>query len=146
MIVVDTVKTCFKCRTPKPIAEFYRHPRMADGHLGKCKDCTKKDVRENRLARVDYYKQFEAIRSRNPDRKAKAYSYGAASRRRHPDRYSARNAVNNAVRDGRLTRLPCEVCGETDGVEAHHEDYSRPLVVRWLCFAHHRETHGQCCQ
>lgn len=39
-------KTCFKCGRTLPITEFYKHKQMADGHLNKCKDCTRKDVRE----------------------------------------------------------------------------------------------------
>ena len=37
-------KRCFKCNMVKPINDFYTHPRMKDGRLGKCKECTKKDV------------------------------------------------------------------------------------------------------
>lgn len=71
----------------------------------------------------------------------------AGSRRRweerNPQKKAAANAVNNAVRDGRLVRQPCEFDGpECSGrVEAHHEDYSRPLNVRWLCVAHHKARH-----
>lgn len=36
---------------------------------------------------------------------------------------------------------PCEICGKTDGIEKHHEDYNNPLNVRFLCKTHHRDIH-----
>jgi ribosomal protein S27AE len=48
----------------------------------------------------------------------------------------AHAAVARALKDGRLKRKPCEVCG-AETVEAHHADYSKPLDVRWLCKPHH---------
>lgn len=46
--------------------------------------------------------------------------------------------VHRAVKSGKLKKLPCEVCGEVK-VEGHHDDYSKPLEVKWLCSIHHRE-------
>jgi hypothetical protein len=65
----------------------------------------------------------------------------AAYRAEHPEKVRARNAVNNAIRDGRMIRRPCEICGGKS--EAHHDDYNRPLDVRWLCRKHHDTAHGR---
>lgn len=54
----------------------------------------------------------------------------------------AHTMVTKAIRDGRLTRQPCEVCG-AGKVDAHHDDYDKPLEVRWLCRLHHHHLHLQ---
>ena len=41
-----------------------------------------------------------------------------------------------------MKRLPCEVCGERK-THAHHDDYSKPLEVKWLCKKHHDEHHRE---
>jgi hypothetical protein len=55
------------------------------------------------------------------------------------ERKAARHAVDYALTAGRLKRELCVKCG--DKAQAHHEDYSRPLDVVWLCARHHRELH-----
>ena len=62
------------------------------------------------------------------------------SRARYPGRYACRIATNHAIRAGELVRGVCEKCGEPDA-HAHHDDYSKPLEVRWLCRQHHEELH-----
>lgn len=51
-----------------------------------------------------------------------------------------RTAVKRAVKSGRLVKKPCEVCG-AEKVVAHHEDYNKPLHVKWLCTLHHWAEH-----
>lgn len=54
---------------------------------------------------------------------------------------NAHMKVLRAVSKGLLIKEPCEVCGSKH-VHAHHEDYSKPLEVRWLCPLHHKEVHS----
>ncbi len=51
-------------------------------------------------------------------------------------RLKAWRMVEKALERGQLVRLPCEVCGDK-GAQAHHDDYAKPLDVRWLCKRHH---------
>lgn len=63
------------------------------------------------------------------------------TKHRDPVKERARMAIRHLVEDG-FQRPPCTVCG-TPNAEAHHEDYGRPLDVRWLCRAHHMELHRE---
>lgn len=67
-------------------------------------------------------------------------------RRANPQRYLAHIAVQRALSRGELAKGPCEVCGisEADGalIDAHHDDYSKPLEVRFLCRQHHIRLHN----
>lgn len=54
----------------------------------------------------------------------------------------ARSKARHAVRSGALKRKPCEKCGAKK-THAHHENYSKPLEVHWLCPRHHEQRHTQ---
>lgn len=82
-------------------------------------------------------------RSLTDKMRAAKRKYESENRKHNPGykfRYLARARLNRAVKDGRLIREPCRECGDPMS-EGHHEDYSRPLSVIWLCRKHHRELH-----
>ena len=151
--MTKTKKTCFKCHRTLLLKEFYDHPMMRDGKLGKCKDCTKKDTMKNREEKIDYYLEYDRKRASLPKRVMARKLYarterGMAAQRRGGKRWSKDNKhkknaslkVRRAIKKGILHRMPCEVCAVTK-THAHHDDYSKPLEVRWLCCVHHFEWH-----
>lgn len=135
-------KACFRCNIVKPLTDFYAHPMMADGRLGKCKECARADVKARYALTITERHAYEAKRNATPERKARLQAAHKRHNADNPDKALARHLVAKAIRSGKLARLPCEVCGAPES-QGHHEDYSKPLDVRWLCFTHHREAHGQ---
>lgn len=146
-------KTCTQCRQTKPRVDFYVHPSTGDGRMRICKECHKSNVRTNYRENIGHYREYERSRAMLPHRVKVRAAYQAttegreAVRRAHlrsnerfPERRAARVIAGNAIRNGALVQQPCEVCGATK-VDAHHDDYSQPLNVRWLCRKHHREHH-----
>jgi ribosomal protein S27AE len=152
------MKICKKCGAEKPLTEYYKHKGFADGHLNKCKDCAKSDARKNRDDKLEYYREYDRMRHRDdPERRAYSHAQSAAWRKENPERHgelvrswqernpekrSAHIKVGNAIKSGKLIKGLCEVCGSSK-VHAHHDDYSRPLDVRWLCPEHHSLEHSK---
>jgi len=131
-------KNCFKCGESKKLSEFYKHSQMADGHVNKCKTCNKKDVANHRLINIDKIRAYDRERG---SRQAK--DYRDKYKNEFPIKYKARTIVSNSIRDGKLFREPCSICGREDTVHAHHDDYSKSLNIRWLCAAHHHQWHAK---
>ena len=142
MICLSDQKKCFKCHTLKPLSEFYRHSRMADGRLNKCKECTKLDVHVNYFTKRDFYAHYEQQRFQRTERKKHIQVYQKKRRALHPEKCHANCLTSNAIRDGRLKRQPCETCGAYPS-EAHHKDYNKPFEITWLCREHHLAEHGK---
>jgi hypothetical protein len=106
---------------------------MADGRLGKCKGCTKLDMRIDRQTKPRV-REYDRQRASLPHRKALAKRILAGWNAKYPDRDKAQAAAGNAQRAGRLQKPElCEGCGLPKRLEKHHHDYSKPLLVVWLC-------------
>src|SRR4249919_1523807 len=106
MAPTPPTKTCNDCGLTKPQSEFYKHPMMADGHLGSCKSCRRAYARHQRINNPDVQRR-DNERSKTAERQAHIRANAKRWRQKHPDRYRAQTAVGNALRDGKLVKKPC---------------------------------------
>lgn len=150
------MKTCAACTKAKGVESFYKAPSNSDGLMGICKDCHKERMRRNRIRNLDYYREYDRQRFKNdPKVRARHKRYQQSSRGRRiakqcKRRWAEQNETKrrchimtgNAIRNGLLVKQPCEVCGDRQ-VHAHHDDYDKPLLVRWLCPKHHKQWHEE---
>lgn len=135
-------KECFKCKSVKPLSEFYKHSAMADGHLNKCKECAKNDATSHRNKNLEKVRAYDRARGKITERIKANTEINKAWRSEDARRVLAHSSVARAIRRGDLVRKPCVRCGEEKSV-AHHEDYDRPLEVVWLCQPCHKQRHKE---
>ena len=151
------MKICRECNTEKPLLEFYKHAAMADGHLNKCIQCVKSRIKKHREVNLEKIQAYDKARANEPHRvqARKDYSKTEAGKRakkkamdsyreKFPMKYAAHVITRNGVRDGKLVPAKiCSACGSTKKIEGHHDDYTKPLEVRWLCESCHKDWHRQ---
>lgn len=128
---------CNRCEIEKSPDDFYSSDRS-------CKECRRALVKASRLAKADYYREYDRKRASLEHRVRMNRVVSAEWRKLHPERRRAQVALSNAVRDGKVQKWPaCAVpdCTNTR-VVGHHPDYSRHLEVVWLCQAHHKQAHA----
>jgi len=136
------MKTCFKCNIKKELSEFYKHPRMSDGHVNKCKDCNKKDVSKNYIKNIDHYKSYEQTEERKKAHNERSSKFCKRYRKLNPKKYRAHTMVGSSIKSGFLIKPnTCSECESKKHIHAHHDDYDKPLIVRWLCANCHTSWH-----
>jgi hypothetical protein len=131
-------KNCFKCGKTLPLTEFYKHPQMPDGHVNKCKECNKADVRgnyynnilkdgfiekERKRGRIKYHKLYKGLSKANKVRNEKHHA-------KYPEKKIALTKSNNMIK-------PFE------GAEKHHWSYNieHAKDVIWLTKKDHMKAH-----
>jgi hypothetical protein len=131
------MKTCSTCKISQPLSNFQKCVTRKDGHQYRCREC------QNALTRAAWHKNGDKNRARNRAYKRTEAGLDSSSRwsKSNREKRNAQKMVQVAVLSGKLVRKPCVKCG--DKAEGHHEDYSKPLDVVWLCQAHHAERHRE---
>lgn len=126
-------------------------------HNRECKSCTRarhkvwrakrkasgNPVVSGKMSR-EYHREYEKQYKASPEVRKRyaelSLKYRTDGRLRY--KYEVRQLTHSAIQRGRLIRKPCEKCGN-EKTDAHHDNYSKPLDVRWLCRPHHAEFHKQ---
>lgn len=139
------LRVCNVCEQALSLDRFYK------SNLSTCMECVKARVRDYRQANLAKVQAYDRMRGLLPHRKEankerakrRGYKHISGYKDRHPDKRAVHIIVGNAIRDGKLIPQSCEWCGADERVQAHPEDYSKPLDVTWLCRACHGARHRQ---
>lgn len=108
---------CLPCQRPKNLEKYHRRK-------GNIPGVPRQYIRRN----IDEYTGRERVK-REWDRN-------------NPEKRRAHKLVEKAIERGEIIKQPCSVCGEMKA-HAHHDDYSRPMDIMWLCPLHHRRRHAE---
>lgn len=147
------MSTCKTCGEIKSVSAFYR------SSLSRCKECTKKAATEYRWNNIEYVREFDRQRGLTPERKAvvkaqyrKRTSTKAGRAReialkrewveRNRHKRNVHIVVGNAIKRGLIVPERCFRCG-AEKAQAHHEDYSKPFEITWLCEPCHGARHRE---
>lgn len=148
------MKKCKRCETYLPYENFSKASSCKDGMQRWCKACMAEEYKKNRDAirarQNEYWKDYsvnnrEIIIDRNKqyriDNKEKVNQSKRDYAKNNRPKIDAKNAVRWEILTGRIKKQPCEICGDSVA-DAHHDDYSKPLDIRWLCRSHHGQWHA----
>jgi len=139
-----TYKKCKKCGEIQSVSEFYLSKGNTDGLAGKCKSCTRIGVIKNRKRNVEHYRQYDRDRNKTDERKAHFIIKQRKRRAADPNYTKAHNAVARSIKSGKLKRpKKCQRCSAKENIQAHHDDYTKILKVKWLCPVCHAARHKQ---
>jgi hypothetical protein len=166
---IKELKRCNYCGKRLERSQFDASVLSKDGLLSDCRTCTPKGKKSNltyknrhQSAIRQYNRSYRnrnkpeirqynrAYRKKNREARRLSLvqwrknnpSHVNDWRRRNPQAYAAHQAVERAIASGILQRPgACEKCQSPVPVHAHHEDYSKPLDVQWLCADCHWHIH-----
>lgn len=138
------MKTCSTCKQVKPLTDFYKDKRTPDGLKSQCKKChTICNIKTRNInnKRENNRNFMRNAREKNPD-KFRKRELEYEKNRSWDEKREARYQLNLALRRGEILKPDaCEDCGETVKLTAHHDNYFKPLEVRWLCYECHGKRH-----
>jgi hypothetical protein len=129
---------CPDCERFLPVADFPLSKNRPSGLHTYCLECNRRQQAEERARRGDDYRAMRR-RYRSTESGMAAYSRYVPA---HPWQKWAQGKVWNEIERGRIVKPDtCSCCGRGGIIDGHHDDYAKPLEVRWLCRWCHRAWH-----
>lgn len=151
---------CPRCKKEKQFNEFYKDSSKKNGIHSCCKDCSKQNYKNNinyystynkiyREENKEYFKDYfiendrrDYLKNYYKNNKENLLLYKKEYILKFPEKYKAKQKINNKIKNGDIKRQCCIFCNNIG--EAHHFDYNRPLDIIWLCHMHHSRLHKNC--
>jgi len=147
------MKICSKCGEEKEYREFYKIVRGVGGVRGECKKCCNKKSnkyhKENReidLVRMKNYREShkEERKEYCKNNAEKLRANHSKWRKSNPNKKQAQGFARTALFNGKIKKQEfCSKCGSDYLVQMHHEDYTKPLDVVFLCKYCHMQRHQE---
>lgn len=164
--VVERLRVCASCSTPKPRDSYYKDRRSPDGCKSRCKTCDEAAKRRNKKQKTARQLELDRLRRRRYREKhpesvilaSRKWREANRERLREADRVRRRNGyvrppepdyiartrwlLKSAVKSGKVVKPKiCSGCGAKARLHGHHADYSKPIDVKWLCSICHGLQH-----
>lgn len=134
-------KICSRCKKERKLTDFTKCKANKDGLDFYCKDCKKQysiEYLATKNGKIKHKRSSKIYIKNNPG-KLKIYNKKAKAKGK-PIWQNAHKILFNALKNKIILKQPCLVCGNKN-VHGHHEDYTKPLDVIWLCHKHHFQLH-----
>ena len=132
------MKQCLECKVKKESSKFSKCSHRKDGLQDQCKECRQeyqRKYRQTKKGKEIFQKYGKSTKGREALKRHEQKQHQP-----YPEKPKAHSTLNNAIRNGKITRPSiCESCFEEGLIDGHHEDYSKHLDVEWLCKKCHKE-------
>lgn len=129
------MKKCYLCKKEKELDAFSSDKSKKDNKCNRCKDCSSSYHNNHRLKNLSLYRERD--KKYNVTHKKQRNKYNNDWKKKNTHKNAAHSLIYLAIKQGVLKKEKCRDCERIE-TEAHHNDYTKPLEVIWLCRFHHR--------